>query len=277
MIEDQAICVRIWDWSETSQTAVLLTRDHGMIRVLAKGSKRDRSSFSGGLELCTLGHMAAILRPNSELALLTQWDLLGPMRGIRQHILAYNAAMLGIDLIPRLIQDHDPHASVFEALGELLNFCNAPEISDSAELESQTLGMLAWYLWTVLVAVGAMPIVDHDVLTGNPLIPSDVYGFSAQLGGVTQDPITGAGVLADHSRSVAQGVWRIRAQSIELMKSLGQNPPIGRFMEQSGDQNSRLARLLGAYIRERTGTEIPALHWLLNPLGEYYSFLDQSS
>lgn len=264
MIQDHAICVRTWDWSETSQTAVLLTREHGMIRVLAKGSKRDRSSFSGGLELCTAGQMNAILRPNSELALLTQWDLLEPMSGIRRNLRSYSVSMLGIDLIPRLIQDHDPHPEVYDALLALLQDCNehAP-INDNC-LDTRLLGMLAWYLWHILVAIGAMPIVDHDVLTGDRLEPASVYGFSAQLGGVTQDPIT-SNTRNPVTRSPDdQAVWRVRAQTVELMGQLGLCPPSDLFLNESKDQIQRLARLLGAYVRERTGTDIPAMNWLLS-------------
>ena len=270
MIEDQAICVRTWDWSETSQTAVLLTKDHGMIRVLAKGSKRDRSAFSGGLELCTLGQMVAIIKPNSDLALLTQWDLLGPMLGVRRSLVAYNAGMLAVDLIPRLIQDHDPHAAVHESLLELLMFCDehgVEGVQEDGDFESNMIGMLAWYLWTVLVAIGAMPVVDHDVLTGDPLVAADVYGFSAQLGGITQDPITNQAGYQDSAQMMIEGVWRIRAQTVEMMNSLGQNPPAQRFLERSKEQNLRLTRLLSAYIRERTGTDIPAMNWLLNGIG----------
>ena len=41
-IEDNAFCLRRWDFSETSQTASLLTRDHGVLRGLAKGAKRPK-------------------------------------------------------------------------------------------------------------------------------------------------------------------------------------------------------------------------------------------
>jgi len=264
MIQDHAICVRTWDWSETSQTAVLLTREHGMVRVLAKGSKRDRSAFSGGLELCTAGQMNAIIRPNSDLTLLTQWDLLEQMSGIRKNLRSYSVSMLGIDLIPRLIQDHDPHPEVHDALLTLLHDCSAYVPSNGDDLDTRSLSMLAWYLWHILVAVGAMPIVDHDVLTGDPLEPSSVYGFSAQLGGITQDPITGNTSNPSTLSQDDSPVWRVRAQTVQLMGQLGGSPPCTFFLNESKDQIQRLARLLGAYIRERTGTDIPAMNWLLD-------------
>ncbi len=270
LIEDQAICVRTWDWSETSQTAVMLTREHGMIRVLAKGSKRERSSFSGGLELCTHGTLATIVKPNSELALMTRWDLIGPMLGIRKNLKAYHCAVLGADLIPRLIQDHDPHPEVYDALYALLEYCDLAGHSVNGRNEGNAErieGVLAWFLWSVLVAVGAMPIVDHDVLTGDALVRADVYGFSPQLGGITQDPITQAMQSDDVAKSAGEGVWRIRAQTVEMMNALGEHPEVSRFMGNPREQNLRLARLLGSYIRERVGTDIPAMGWLLGPVG----------
>lgn len=264
LIEDSAVCVRVWDWSETSQTAVLMTREHGMIRVLAKGSKRERSAFSGGLELCTQGRFAAIIKPNSDLSLLTLWDLEQPMLGIRQNLSAYHSAMLGVDLIPRLIQDHDPHPAVFDSLMHLLDHCQQAYLINNDQAKHQTLSMLAWYQWTVLVAIGAMPVVGYDVMTGEELQDAEVFGFSAQLGGVTQDPIT---MLSsnDPNRTMTNGVWRVRAETIKIMHSLGENPDASRFSDCTEDQITRVASLLGAYIRERTGTDIPAMNWLISP------------
>ncbi|MBO6513952.1 MAG: recombination protein O N-terminal domain-containing protein [Phycisphaerales bacterium] len=270
LIEDQAICVRTWDWSETSQTAVMLTREHGMIRVLAKGSKRERSAFSGGLEVCTQGGMAAIVKPSSELALMTVWDLVQPMLGVRKHLKAYHCALLGADLIPRLIQDHDPHAEVYDALYALIKFCDQVGVGGGRDVqagEDQVEAVLAWFLWTVLVAVGAMPIVDHDVLTGDQLTQADVYGFSPQLGGITQDPITSRDESSGGTNAGGEGVWRIRAQTVEMMNALGERPGVERFLERPFDQNLRLSRLLGSYIRERVGTDIPSMKWLLGSDG----------
>lgn len=46
-VSDDAVCIRHWDWSETSQTVSLFTRGHGLVRALAKGSKRPKSPYSG--------------------------------------------------------------------------------------------------------------------------------------------------------------------------------------------------------------------------------------
>ena len=75
-VRDQAICIRHWDWSETSQTVSLFCREHGLIRGVAKGAKREKSTFSGGLELMTRGEVVASLKNTDTLSTLTSWNLL---------------------------------------------------------------------------------------------------------------------------------------------------------------------------------------------------------
>ena len=52
---DQAVCIRTSDYSETSQVVVLLTRQGGVVRLLAKGSKRPKSSSGGRVDLFAEG------------------------------------------------------------------------------------------------------------------------------------------------------------------------------------------------------------------------------
>ena len=101
--KEDAICIRYLDWSETSQIVVLLTREHGKLRGLAKGSKRTSpgalARYSGGIELLTLGQVVGLTKPTSELATITEWDLQDPYPHLRrdlsaQHLGLYAAIQL---------------------------------------------------------------------------------------------------------------------------------------------------------------------------------------
>ena len=175
----------IGDWSEDLQTVSLITRDHGLVRCLAKGSKREKAPFSGGLEIATVGHMVSIVRPNSELVLLTSWDLLDPVYLLRSDLDRYHAAMYAIDLIPRLINDHDPHPELYDAIREVLRLLGSRIECDEGQIAS----LLVWYQWVLLGSIGSAPELRADVEDGAVLDPGrDVYGFDAHRGGFTQDP-----------------------------------------------------------------------------------------
>ncbi len=242
-IQGEAICVRHWDWSETSQTVSLLTREHGLLRCLAKGSKRDKAPFSGGLEIATLGHMVAIVRPNSELVLLTQWDLLEPMHLLRQDLGRFHAGMYAIDLVPRLINDHDPHPEIYDAVARTLRLLGQ---QPDSERDMQARLML-WYQWSLLGHIGSRPELRNDVVDGGRLGPAaEVFGFHSGYGGLTRDP--GVHDLSD--------IWRVRRSTIDLLRRLDERCELDALANASADDLMRAGGLLAMYIRTLVGHDI---------------------
>jgi len=108
-VADDAICLRHYDWSETSQTVVLLTRQQGLARALAKGARRARSSFSGGVELLARADIQLYPRDDKDLDLLGTWDLTDPHLHLRRSLPALNAALYAADITAHLLDAHDPH------------------------------------------------------------------------------------------------------------------------------------------------------------------------
>ncbi|MEX0876664.1 MAG: DNA repair protein RecO [Phycisphaerales bacterium] len=250
-IQGEAICVRHWDWSETSQTVSLLTREHGLMRCIAKGSKREKAPFSGGVEIATTGHMVAIVKPGSELALLTAWDLLEPMHLMRQDLARYHACMYTIDLIPRLINDHDPHPEIYDALVAALGALgSAEECTGPQGIHA----LLAWYQWRLLEYTGSRPELMVDVVSGGALdAGAGVYGFDALQGGLTADPGQGGG-LSD--------IWRVRRSTVDLMRRLRTGEEAGELAGQPVGQLRRLGGLLASYIRSMIGSEVASARWV---------------
>ncbi|MDF1809827.1 MAG: DNA repair protein RecO [Phycisphaerales bacterium] len=253
-IQDHAVCVRQWDWSETSQTVSLLTRDFGLIRCLAKGSKREKSAFSGGLEIATIGHMVAIVKPNTELAILTAWDLVDPMYQMRRSLDRYHASMFVIDLIPRLINDHDPHPEVFDAIVDTLNHLSDPSRCTSRiDLQSQ----LVWYFWQLLEHTGSRPELNIDVFSGEPLDDhAQVFGFNPVHGGLTLDPKQIDSPNGQHDLS---DTWRVRRSTVILLRQLLGGARVDDLVINSEDQLERLGGLLASYLRYIVGNEIPSM------------------
>ncbi|MEC9234406.1 MAG: DNA repair protein RecO, partial [Planctomycetota bacterium] len=120
-IKDQALCIRQWDFSETSQTVSLLGRETGLFRAIAKGSRRPKSSFSGGIDLLTRGDVVAIIKPGRELATLTEWGLSRVWWRIRRDVHANRVAYFMSDCASRMLDLQDPHPGVFDGLVQAMD------------------------------------------------------------------------------------------------------------------------------------------------------------
>lgn len=237
-IIDTAICIRRWDFSETSQTVSVLTREHGIIRGLAKGAKREEGNFSGGLDVLTRGEVIASVKPpgtGRELALITAWHLQDMYRVLRQNLRANQAALYMADLVHHMLQEQDPHPNVFDALAHALE-----RLSDPAHVEPT----LMQFQWTLLSDAGYQPELVRDAQTGGAFSDDATLRFSARAGGL----VSGAD---------AEG-WRVRRETIDVLRSIAAGASIAHHDEQS---LRRANRLLAAYCREIIGSEPPAMRW----------------
>ena len=230
-VSDQAICIRQWDFSETSQTVSLFGRELGLFRALAKGSRRPKSSVSGGIDLLTLGDIVTIIKPGKELCTLTEWGLNRVWWRIRTDVNANRVAYFISDCVSRMLDQQDPHPGVFDAMVHSLD-----EIEQGVEQEY----VLARFLWMLLVDVGYRPRFDGASVSDEE---NGTVLFSPSEGGLVGEA-TGA------------GCWRVRCSTIRLLQSI----ELGETIH-GGDRESagRASRLLAAYLREVMGNEPPTL------------------
>ena len=247
-VHDDAVCIRQWEWSETSQTVSLFCRDLGLVRALAKGARRPKAPYSGGVEILTRGDAGVILKPSSEMALLTEWDLLEQFPALRRSLDAHYAGLYMAELIHYAVHDHDPHPALYASLLDALRSLDEDLARRTALLNFQ---------WAILVETGYRPEINTDVRTGEPLAPAPSYRFSPSLGGLIPDKA---------SPGEANGAWRVRRETIELLARLPlqpgphsgstENHPAGR------EPIDRAGRLLAAYLRYVLGREPRMLPYL---------------
>ncbi len=240
-IIDEAVCVRHWDWSETSQTVSLLTREHGMLRGIAKGSKRERGRFSGGIDLLTRGQIVAIVKPGRELSTLTDWDLHQTFRALRDRIEANRAAFYMAELVCRMVSDADPHPRVFDAFTGALGTLGGPMSIPRS---------LAAFQWILLDECGFRPrlrLAHHATESEVPVV-----SFDPRAGGVVAGRPNGS--------------WAVRRSTLAFLEQLDPDadngteveatePPEGSAASDVADSERRAARLLAAVIRDLLGTE----------------------
>lgn len=260
LLRDEAICIRHWDFSETSQTVSLFCRSHGLLRGLAKGAKRERSRFSGGIELLTRGQCLAIVKPGRDLAALTDWDLLEVFPALGRRLEAYYAGLYFAELIHLLLSEADPHPRLYDGLVPSLRLLDDAAARPTAILAFQ---------WLILCEGGYRPVLDRDAETGADLAESGTLAFGPAVGGTVND--TG------HPDR-----WRVRPETIALLRSvpddactnrnwLASTPGDGsqqREQEQEQQQEvvHRANRLLAAYLRAIVDREPTTMRYVFGPL-----------
>ena len=237
-IEDDAVCIRHWDFSETSQTVSLLTHRHGIVRGLAKGAKREKGSFSGGIDVLTRGRIGAIIKPGRDLATLTHWNLEQVYPVLRSDYASNRVAWSLADLVHHMMTDQDPHPGVFEAMVDALGALGPTRHPSGVMLEFQ---------WKLLCDAGYRPQLDADTETGEVLEASaETLAFSPTAGGIVADTGTG-------------DRWRVRTATVEVLRQLARGESITAVDPTTAD---RANKLLATYIRELIGREPKSMGWV---------------
>lgn len=240
--KDQAICIRLFDWSETSQVVALLTLNHGKVRGVAKGAKRTSPSsvqrYSGGIELLTLGQAVGTIKQSAELANLTEWDLQKPYWHLHHDLDSQRLGFYAADLVNAMLADHDPHPPVFAALDELLD-----RLADGA---TRQVALLA-FQWKLLSDCGYQPQLDRDVQSGDELVKARTYTFDSRAGGLTT-------AAAGHD-----GAWKVRASTVQLLRAAANGS------DNKADRQTlmRANRLLCVYARAILDRQLPTMKYVL--------------
>ena len=223
VIIDDALCIRHWEWSETSQTTVLFSKQNGIVRGLAKGAKRDKGKFSGGFDVLSRGDIGFILKRESELATLTEWDVRETFPKHRDNLQANRSGWYVADMIGRMLPTADPHPGLYTTTLEHLRALQNGEAHNLSLLRFQ---------WSLLEETGWRPELN------DPDPQAKTLAFDPIEGRFTTD----SGIPTH---------WRIRRGTMLVLESLASHK------EPSTDDDglNRANRLLASHLRNVLGEE----------------------
>ena len=178
LISDRAICVRRYEYSETSQILALFTREHGLIRVIARGAHRTTkagaSKYDGGLDTLDEGDALFTDRLDKDLNTLAEWKLIDGHRSIRRAQRPLYLALYLAEIVGTVFESHDPHPNAFERFASTLAQLATPALEESA---------IAMVL-DLLDESGFMPLLSNCVGCDRATMGERVLFFSPARGGV---------------------------------------------------------------------------------------------
>ncbi|HTV47811.1 MAG TPA: DNA repair protein RecO [Phycisphaerae bacterium] len=233
--KDEAICLRVIDFSETSQVVTLFVRAAGLISLLAKGVRkipvRSRTPLPEPLDLFSRGQVVFIPpRGSSQLGTLSAWQVFDHHPALRRSLKALYSAQITAEVTLLLLKENDPHPELFDQLRCALEVFPGPD--------SQR--MLLAYLKAALRLAGYQPRLDACCVCSKPVSASPALVFIPSLGGVSCQSCTRDGTAIKITPALTLALDRIGSP-----KELAQTPALRPAKPQALYD---AARLLFAYI-----------------------------
>ncbi|MBB6629378.1 DNA repair protein RecO [Nocardioides sp. KIGAM211] len=177
LYRDEAIVLRTHKLGEADRIITLLTRQHGLVRAVAKGVRRTSSKFGSRLEPFT--HVDLQLAEGRNLDIITQAETLSPFSsGLGADYERYTAGTVMLETADRLVaEEREPSVQQFLLLVGGLRAMASGERAPGQVLDS--------YLLRSLAVAGYAPSFDHCARCGT--LPSEGNRhrwFNPSMGGI---------------------------------------------------------------------------------------------
>ncbi|GAB4336581.1 MAG: DNA repair protein RecO [Calditrichia bacterium] len=172
-IKTEAIVLQKQRWSDTSLIVQLLSREHGLIKLIAKGALRPKSQFHGNFEILNHLEVIYIHKNTRSLQPVSQSTILHTFLGIHEDLELTAIAMAILESLKRLIHPNEDTRLLFDMIKELLLDMDAYQ-GKSSQL------FLIWFLFYLSHHLGFGWTVDRCAQCGNPPDKGNIYLDSAR-------------------------------------------------------------------------------------------------
>lgn len=142
MVETQGIILKSYSLAEADKIIVLLTESEGVVRGVAKGAKRLKSRFGGGLEPFSVVNLTYFQKEERELVSISQVELVRSFFESASDPAFLQKFSYLVDLLTEFAPPHDPN----ETLYRMAKVCLETAAENSASLESVALYFELWIL-----------------------------------------------------------------------------------------------------------------------------------
>lgn len=230
LVTSDGIVLRVYALGDTSRIAVVYTRDHGTVRLVAKGARRAPGRFGFALEPLTRARYTYYLKADRDLQLLSKADTLAASGSDLREIVRLAHAQAAIELIDRLVWGSEPHPELYDLLAATIEACARAPLS---ALPAVTIA----FQLQVAIAMGYRPRLDACASCGGGLSPRRL--FSAARGGL----------LCDRCAASEPGVVALSADGLAGLALLLSRPvaEAGEFVELR--RAGEIQRVVEAFLR----------------------------
>lgn len=187
LVTTEAVVLRTRDWRESSRTVSLLTREHGLVTVIARGARRPRSRTAAALNLFCQSRITFYRRENRAIYNLGEAELLRAYSGISQLPERYFCAGRMAEFLLQVLPPLDANERLY-----ILTVGNLAVV-ERAETGFEQL--LAAFLLKAASFLGFRPELRCCVVCRQPVGDRTVWLDPARGGTVCRDCASGPGLM----------------------------------------------------------------------------------
>jgi DNA repair protein RecO (recombination protein O) len=172
----EAIVLKSIKFGDTSRIATLYTKDHGKVKVIAKGIRSPKNKLAGALQ--TFSHLQVVFykKRTSEIYLLSQSDTIESYQPLYKDLNRYVFASAALELLDRLITGEESNPRLFELTTATLCFMQ------SCSEESLEKGF-AFFALRLADLLGYKPKFDKCTSCSKN-VEAELILFSSEKGGI---------------------------------------------------------------------------------------------
>jgi DNA repair protein RecO (recombination protein O) len=157
-VVDEALVLSSVDYGEADRIVTLFTRERGRVSAFAAGARKSKRRFAGALEAGT--HLKAhLVERRGDTFRLDGVDVVQSFHHLRDDLPRIARLLYCLELIRELTRDHEPHATLFDALKDYLQRLDAKEAGPTS---------LLLFELDALAQAGFMPNFSPCALCGQP-------------------------------------------------------------------------------------------------------------
>jgi DNA repair protein RecO (recombination protein O) len=120
ILRTEGIVLRTYALGDTSRIVVAYTREHGLLRMVAKGARKAPSRFGFALEPLSRSRFVVYHKPDRDLQLVSQAETLAPVGSRLNDLTRLAHAQAALELIDRLVWGEEPHADLYDLLARTI-------------------------------------------------------------------------------------------------------------------------------------------------------------
>jgi DNA repair protein RecO (recombination protein O) len=171
-----AINIKSYNLSESDKIVVMYSKDHGLIRCVAKGTKKPNNKLGGRMDLLVANTL--LISKRNKLDVVYQADVINMFRNIRKDIKKLTYSMYCTELISIFGMENDSHSHLIYDL-----FLNTLKKIDSASSDAETLFFTIRFQCKLMELAGYALELENCVRC-NSEVEKDLFYFCANSGGI---------------------------------------------------------------------------------------------